>query len=408
MNLAIFRAAFDSRASWEKAAIVAWAAVLLFVSVRVFLAPAAKTVYPIFSASGRFWWTGTELYEPYRPTDVQDGYRYSPTFAILVTPFAVFPDRIGGVLWRVFNVAALLGSLAWMARSFLPGGLSLRHYAWLLLLVMPLSLQSINNGQANLVVIASMIGFVAAIREERWNLACLLMALAFVIKVYPVALAMVFLVLYPRQLSWRLPLALIASLLLPFLFQRPEYVVDQYEKWISLVRSEDRSNIGLEHMYRDLWLLIHLYGLPISRQAYTLIQAAAGAGIAILCWRRQRQGWDLPELFTSALGLVMAWMMLLGPATESSSFVLLAPSLAWSVLESLRSPARSPRHLLLGGCCLCFGVAVLLGSFSGTVRVHGMGVHSWASLLYFVYLLTERRPMTSAVVQAVPEQRLAA
>jgi len=387
----------DARARWEKVAFLAWSLVLLFVSVRVFLSPAMKTVYPIFSASGEFWWAGAELYEPYRSTDVQAGYRYSPTFAILVTPFAVLPDNVGGVLWRLCNVAALFVSLGWLARSVLPVRLSTKEFAWLLLLVMPLTLQSVNNGQANLLVIACLIGSVAAVKEERWNLACALLAFAFVVKVYPLALGMVLLTLYPRPLSWRMPLAVIASLLLPFACQDPAYVVDQYAKWIALVRSEDRSDIQLEHMYRDLWLLIHLYGIPLSRTGYTLLQAAAGAGLALLCWQRQRAGWPTGALLTSTLALVMAWMMLLGPATESSSFVLLAPSLAWSVLEALQTPARLDRRLLLWASCAGFGAAVLFGGFSSTVGIHGMGVHSWASLLYFVYLLAEGAPVGAHV-----------
>ena len=408
MNLAILRSSFDARARWEKAALIAWLAVALFVTIRVFLAPTAKTVYPIFSASGCFWWTGTDLYEPFRPTDVQDGYRYSPTFAILVTPFAVFPDSIGGGLWRLFNVAALLAALGWLARSVLAAQLSTRHYAWLLLLTLPLSLQTINNGQANLLVIAGMLGCVAAVREERWNLACLLIAVAFIIKVYPIALGMVLIVLYPRQLGWRMPVALAGSLLVPFFCQDPRYVADQYQKWITLVRAEDRSAIPVEHMYRDLWLLIHLYGLPISRQAYTFLQVSAGVGIALLCWYRQRAGWPTGRLLTSTLALVLAWMMLLGPATESSSFALLAPALAWSVVEALQAPARSGRHWLLGACCFCFLGAVILGGFTGTVKVHGMGVHSWASLVYFIYLLAERPPRSATAAATLPELRRAA
>jgi hypothetical protein len=406
LNLAILRSCFDARSRWEKAALLVWGAVLLFVSVRVFVAPTSKTVYPIFSASGRFWWTGTELYEPFRPTDVQDGYRYSPTFAILVTPFALLPDSIGGALWRLFNAAALIGAFGWLARTCFPGRLSTTHYAWLLLLLVPLALQSINNGQANLIVIAAMLGTVAAVREERWNLACAMMAVAFFIKLYPVALGMVLIVLYPRQLSWRIPLACTISLAAPFALQDPRYVLNQYEHWIALLRAEDRSDIALEHMYRDLWLLIHLYGIPIGRTAYTLIQVAAGAGIAIVCWHRQRSGWPTGPLLTSTLALVTAWMMLLGPATESSSFVLLAPSLAWSVVAAQDTPGWRDRRLLLWGSCACFLVAVLVGGFTSTVRIHGAGVHSWASLLYFVYLWTEPAPRSAVVVES--EQRLAA
>jgi hypothetical protein len=202
-----------------------------------------------------------------------------------------------------------------------------------------------------------------------------------------------------------MPLAVMASLGLPFLCQSPGYVFAQYDAWIALLRAEDRSAIHLEHMYRDLWLLIYLYGIPLSRKVYLLVQIASGAGVALLCWRRQRSGWATPALLTSTLALVTAWMMLLGPATESSSFALLAPSLAWSVVEALGTPGWRDRRLLLFGACGLLTAAVLLGAFASTVRIHGMGVHPWASLLYFAYLLTEPKPM---VAEAVQQRRLAA
>jgi hypothetical protein len=111
---------------------------------------------------------------------------------------------------------------------------------------------------------------------------------------------------------------------------------------------------------------------------------------------------------TSTLALVAAWMMLLGPATESSSFILLAPSLAWSGLEALTSTHGSWKRSLLWGSCACFVAAVVLGGFSGTVRVHGMGVHSWASLLYFAYLLMEAAPAKAQAAPIALERRLAA
>ncbi len=382
MSLAFLRCWLGDRWRWQTTAVAVWGAVILLVGVRVFAAPQSRTVYPIYSASGRLWSTGADLY------NAQDGYRYSPTFAFLVTPFALLPDAVGGVLWRFGSAAALFGALAWFARVVLPMALTARHFAWLLLLMLPFCLQSVNNGQANLLVIACMLGAVAAVADERWNLASVLLALAFLCKLYPLALGMMLIVLYPRQLGWRMPAACLASLLLPFLGQHPAYVADQYEHWFALLRAEDRSNIHIGHMYRDLWLLIHLYDVPIGRSFYFMVQVAAGVLVALLCWHRRQAGWPSKALLTSALALATAWMMLLGPATESSSFALLAPSFAWSIVEALQTNERNARHGLLWGSGVLFAVAVLLGSIKG-LTLHECGVHAWASCCYFAYLLSE-------------------
>jgi hypothetical protein len=398
LNIAALRSWLSSSTHLERIAIIVWSVVVLFVSVRVFTTPAAKTVYPIFSASARFWWLGIDTYEPGRPTDVQNGYRYGPTCSVAFTPFAILPDSVGGVLWRLFNVGTLLGALGWFAHAVLPAKFTGRLCAGLALLILPMGLQSINNGQANLVVIACMIAAMAAVAQERWNLASALLAGAFVVKLYPLALGMILILLYPRRLAWRIPLAAILSLLVPFLFQHPDYVIDQYEKWIAVLQHDPRGE--LDHMYRDLWLLIFLYGVPISRTAYLLMQVAGGALVAFVCWRRQRASWPTQALLTSTLALTTAWMMLLGPATESSSFILMAPSFAWSVVEALQEPVRGSRRLLLWGSCVCFVLAIALGGFMATVRIHSLGVHVWGSLFYFAYLLTQPRP---AVELAQPE-----
>jgi alpha-1,2-mannosyltransferase len=378
------------RTRLELAAITIWCAVLLVVSVRVFLGPTKRTVYPIFSGSAQLWWNGEDLYEPDRPKSVQEGYRYSPTFAILMTPLAVLPDSIGGVLWRLASTAALIAALAWLANSVLPTPLSRSQFDGLTLLCLPLAVQSINNGQANVIVIAAMLATVAAVKEERWNLACALLMVAFVCKVYPLALGMLLIALYPRQLWWRMSLAVAVSLLLPFLFQHPAYVIDQNEKWIQLLSADDRSESVPQNKYRDLWLLIETCGIPLSRRGYQLLQVLAGAGIAVLNWYRQRQGWPTKDLLTSTLALAVAWMVVFGPGVESSTFMLVAPSLAWSVMAAGLDREWAWRKLLLFGSVLVFVTAVLVGSIANTADLHLIDLHPLAGLFYFVYLLTER------------------
>ncbi|MBI1830367.1 MAG: DUF2029 domain-containing protein [Planctomycetes bacterium] len=414
MSFAKLRDWLSSLSPWEKAALAIWGAVLLAVCVRAFISPQSRTVYPIYSASADLWWSGGELYEPYRPTTVPDGYRYSPTSAIVLTPFAVFSDAWGGVLWRIFNVAAFAIGVGWFARSVLQRpscaargsrkplaereGYDQRGPMWLLML--PMALQSVGNGQVNILVAGAMLGAVAAVNEERWTLASALLAVAVVFKLYPLALAMVLILLYPRQIGWRFAVALAFAFGLPFVCQTPDYVVDQYAKWIAALASEDRSAITLDHMYRDVWLLIHLYDLPMSRPFYAILCAAGGGLVAWMCWQRQRDGWPTSKLLTHTLALSTTWMMLFGPATESSSFALLAPSFAWSIVDASSATERPARHGLLWASAAIFFVAVVIGGIVPGLGLHAMGVHVWASLCYGAYLMTERRTVCASARSA--------
>jgi alpha-1,2-mannosyltransferase len=394
--------------SWENVAWAAWIAIVVFLCVRTFIQPTSKTVYPTWSSTSDLWWSGGELYKPYRPLAAQGGFRYSPTFPILMTPFAVFPDAVGGVLWRCFCIATLAAAVWWWIRAILPATLTRTEIAQLYLLLLPLSIQSMSNGQANVPVTALLLATIAAVKQERWNWAGLFAALTFVCKLYPLALGLVLCVLYPRKLAWRVPLAIAALLALPFLLGQPDYVLDQYGKWISALRKDDRSAIAWDQMYRDLWLLICAVGAPISRTSYEIFQVAAGAGVAALCWYRQRQGWSVNRLLCSTLALTTTWMLLLGPTSESCTFIMLAPALAWSFLDVFRSPGWSWRRSLLLASGGLFLMAVAMGAFPKASSLHALGIHPVAALLYLAYLVTERRPAAEQRVVSLPSLRAAA
>jgi Glycosyltransferase family 87 len=394
--------------TWENVAWATWIGILVFLCVRSYLHPTAKTVYPAWSSTSDLFWSGGELYKPYRPLSVQGGFRYSPAFPILVTPFAIFPDAVGGVLWRCFCIAIFAAAVGWWLRVAVPVKLTRDQVAQLYLLLLPLSIQSMSNGQANVPVTALLLGTVAAVKQERWNWASLFAALTFICKLYPLALGLVLCVLYPRKLAWRIPLIIVLLLAVPFLVMPTDYVVDQYGKWFSALQKDDRSTISWDQMYRDLWLLICAVGAPISRGAYEVFQVVAGAAVAGLCWYRQRQGWPTDRLLSSTLALTTTWMLLLGPTSESCTFIMLAPALAWAFAEARRSGGWSARRGLLLASGAFFFTAMLMGIFPRAVNLHSLGVHPIATLFFLAYLLTERHPEAARASVSNPSIRAAA
>jgi len=142
------RAWWLGRNRWEQAAIALWTIALLVISIRVLAAPRARTVYPIFVESARQWWSGGPMYAPDRPLELQGGYRYSPAFAILMTPLAPLPDGIGGVLWRLFITGVYLAALGWFARTVLPRPLTRTQTALLFILVFPCRLPASPTGRS--------------------------------------------------------------------------------------------------------------------------------------------------------------------------------------------------------------------------------------------------------------------
>src|SRR5437879_5433130 len=93
---------------WQRLAIAIWATILIVICIRGLLSARANSVYPIFAEAARNFLNGTDLYRA-----TMEPYRYSPLVAVLFVPLSPLPDNIGGVLWRLLNVAVYLGSLAW-------------------------------------------------------------------------------------------------------------------------------------------------------------------------------------------------------------------------------------------------------------------------------------------------------
>jgi len=360
---------------WQTWALIVWTGSMLVVSARVALLPASRTVYLAYVEAGRHWRTGDDLYL------VNGGYRYSPPVTVLFAALSVLPDGLAGIVWRALGTGVFLMSLAWWARWGLPQALTPAQRGALFLLTAPLTLSSLNNGQANLLLVGLLVLAVTACARQRWNLAAVCLTLACLLKGYPVAIALLLLTVYPRQLSWRLPPALLAGLALPFLFQDGSYIISQYKAWLGNLQSDDRTQWVFENSYRDLWLLIRRWGVPLSHDGYVIVQVAAGAALAIVCLAARRAGWEPRRLLTTLLGLGACWMMLLGPATESSTYALLAPSMAWALVEGYSDSrfawTRGP--VTLSFVMLLTAFAAAWFPFAG--RAHALGIHPLATLV---------------------------
>jgi hypothetical protein len=368
----------------EKLALVLWTAAVLAVSVQAALAP-RHSVYPIFADAARNWLAGADLYRP-----TAEPYRYSPLVTTLFVPLGLLPDRVGGVVWRWASAGAFLGALAWWATAALPRAPGRAERAWLFLLVLPLALGNLHNGQSNTLVIALLLCGVTALATRTaggWQdtLAAGAIALACLFKVYPIALGLLLVLTESRRFTGRLLLLLVAGLALPFLLQRPGYVAEQYLGWLHHLGASDRHDLPRELWYRDFQLLCWACHVPLSTGAYRVVQLLTAAGCAGACLAARRAGWERRRLLALVTVLGCGWMTAFGSATESATYVLVAPVAAWAVLEAGRRPL-----LLRGVPAAGYGLLVLAQAanwFPRGKEVHMLGVQPLGTLLLAAGLL---------------------
>jgi hypothetical protein len=391
---------------WTRLAVVLWAVLVLVVCVRSAVQPRSHSLVPTYAAAGADWLAGVDAYRSHGRSADLDLYRYPPPTTALLVPWAFLPDAVAGVLWRLLGTAALLAAFAWWQRVVLPGDLTLRRRAVQFLLMLPLAVASLHNGQANAPILVLLLASGAAFVTRRPWLSALLVALAAGIKVYPLAFGLLLAVAWPRRYGLPLLLAVAAVAALPFLTQTPDFVGDQYAAWLRLLRQDDRSAIHPAVAYRDLWLLFRVLGLPVSQFAYQAIQLGVAAACALVCLAARLRGWDAARLARTALTLATGWMVLCGPATESCTFILVAPALAWE-LSAGRSGWR--RLFLIVSAALYFA-GVMAGALPNTPHLHAWGFQPVASLLFLlaafggvVVELNARRPV-QRLSAAAPER----
>jgi len=352
-----------------RSAIGVWVALVIGVSFRAAIAkPGAGSVLPIYQKAALDWLEGRNLYK----NDSGEPYRYHPAVAVSFVPWTALPARVAEILWRWLGVALLLWGLSSWLRHMLPQPLSPPRYGMLLLLSAPLALQSINNAQINTHLIGMiLLGLVSAFRQ-RWNQAALLLAAAAIFKIYPIAVGLLLAALFFRQFAFRFLLALAAISALPFLTQIPDYVADQYRNWLEFLGRDNRFNAQIDLATRDLAMLLRVGGHPISERTYQGIELVSASGVALVCLALQRRVADQRVLFTAILNLGCLWMILLGPATESNTYTLLAPTAALLLVAPLSRPSRWRMGLLV------LGYALIVFSTLAVALPGGRRVQEWA------------------------------
>jgi hypothetical protein len=327
---------------------------------------------------------GKPLYSPYFEVD---SFSYSPPLAVFFVPFSLLPEVVGSFLWRLLLVAFYLVSLHRWASRCLPAPVDPERRAQVFLLVAPLAGPILLNGQAGILVAGLIHLTFADTADRRWNRAALWAVLAGIIKVYPFAVALLLVVIYPRKLPLRLLLALAICAAVPFLFQDARYVLAQYVDWPRFLSVADRSPWYRGRFNCDLQLLLSTWARPLAPDVYRMLQLTLAAGAAILCRACRRADGDSRTLLLRVQGLGACWMTVFGPAAESFTYVLIGPTLAWLLLESVATARPITWRATLHVSWSLFLISPILMWTSHGAAFRKLGPHPAAGLLVLACLL---------------------
>jgi hypothetical protein len=374
------------RSAGETWAWSVWLILLVVLGTRPLLKPRTNTVYPIYAQASADWCAGKKMYGlENRPAGL-DHFRYAPVFAVAFLPLHVLPEGLGELLWRLLNGGVFLTGFVGFAREFL--GDSWQRSSWhrtiLLWLLLPLSIGSLNNGQVNPLMVGLLLLTMTSVAKQRWNLAAFCLTVSIFCKLYPVSLALLLVLWHPRQLGGRLLFGLALGLGLPFLAQSPGYVIGEYQHWLNLGGVDGRQALSLGQGLRDLNMLLQWCGLILSRLEYLSLQLTAALALATFSWWGRNGNPSAKQHLRLIYDLACLWMILLGPATESCTYILLAPTLACALMEGLEGKNR--RSLVLLGPALCLFVGSVVGTGFAMPKIWT----ALAQVLGAILLLTAR------------------
>jgi len=270
--------------------------------------------------------SGENAYAAYPPLDY---FKYSPTFALLMGPFAILPLWLGVLLFDAANVFLLY----WAVRRLLPGSRGLVALALLYFEV----LRTTQNTQINAALTALMVLTFLAIERERQVRGALALALGTLIKVFPLAAAACA-IAHRRRARFFLVFGatLVALLLVPLVVTGPTALLQQYRWWTGLMAS-DVANSRLDSVMALLNLVVP------GRWPNWPVQAA-GTLLVLLPLAVRRDRWDDPSFRRRMLASLLAYVILFNHRTESPTFVV---GMTGVVLWYLDGPRHWYHHAVM-------------------------------------------------------------
>jgi hypothetical protein len=391
-------------------------------------APHQNSVFLVFRDAGRAWLAGQPLYSHVGK------YLYSPLAAAFFAPFALIPDWAASALWRLgTGLAYLCAIICWFhrynGRDELPlirrvgngiqSGVGRRPderklvptvTVLGLLLLLPLSIGNLNNGQASPLIIALLICGCLAVLDQRWTLAAGCIAIATFFKIYPLAIGLLLAVIEPRKLTWRLVLGVLILGILSLVFQRPDYVISQYSDWWRSLGADQRRVSTELGSWRDAWLLLRIAHIPITVGTYAILQAAAALAAAIYCWWRSKQ-WSRAAVVWSVFSVGCLWITLFGPSTELATYIFLAPVVAFACAKVLTPviQKRQPFGWLQFLSVAAYGLLLLAEALNAWVPVIRQNNYLHAiqpvAALFFLAFILHWNPLESKATEFVDSSK---
>ena len=259
--------------------------------------------------------SGADLYAAY-PSLHADFFKYSPTFALLFRPFAVFPVVPGYVLWALCCALAVFVGVRQL--------LGVRAATIALMLAWLPVVGDLQRAQSNALCAGLMLlAWVSFERAQSWRAAAAIAAGAFV-KIFPLA-ALVGALLHPRRLRFALHfvVVLVVGTALPLLVTTPQRLSEQYASWRAIETADAaplaRYGTGGAGLYAGLMGLIRAW-FGVEWPHWPVQLAGLVLLLAPVALRRDR--WVDRQFRVTLIASILVFCVLFNHQAESPSYAI--------------------------------------------------------------------------------------
>lgn len=242
------------------------------------------------------------------PQEQYDLFKYSPTFALFMSPFALFPAWFGVIVWNLANAALLFYAVSRFTFK------DARYTVFALWFILQETLTSLQSVQTNPMIAALLILAFTSLEENKTGRATLFIVCSAGIKIFGV-LGFLLFFLYPNKgkfigysIAWTALLVLI-----PLLVVSPESLWMQYQSWWNMLQNDHSTSYGLSVMG---WLKTWFNAEP---DKFIVVLTGALFLLAPLLRILEYRTYLFRCLYFSA---ILIWMIIFNHKAESSTFVI--------------------------------------------------------------------------------------
>lgn len=263
------------------------------------------------------------LYTAY-PNEYGDLYKYSPTFALLMAPFAILPDWLGLTLWNALGAFVLfIGLRKLMAEQ--------KHFNLLLVFLIAELFLTTANSQSNALITGCILLAFHYLETGRSGIAAFFIMLTVFIKLFTLVVLILFL-FYPSRIRNGLfvIISTLVLLVLPLIVISASSLYTQYHNWAELLERDH----SISHGIGLLGFLNSLKLFPVSKSGVLV------SGIMVVLFPLVRyKYWSNLFFKQNYLCLLLLWMVVFNHKAESPSYIIAMSGTAlWAHFNGFSKP----------------------------------------------------------------------